>query len=340
MGLISKIEDKVKGNSSDQNKLEKEPYESSSSGSRLQHPISSSDGGPTGSAVGKDGYGPQTGSTSDKYGTSDTYGSKSDTYGGQSGSYGNQPDTYTSKQGYTGSATSNRMPGEFEPRGEMRSTTSGHTPNQPYDPYSPKGQMTAADGQPTSQTQNFSRTSPQSGSHNTSTIPSSNQPLSSSNRGDDRYESQSTSQHHYGRDAAMAGGVGAGGVGAYEIEKHQQNQSSVPQGTSTSHRHGDDSYTERSSGGQQYGQQYGPGRSAEERSMESGVGSGGMSGESAGLSHAKKMVSPTDTTHNQAVVGQQPHLKTLADIHHQGGAYERGYQDAMDHMKAEMQKRT
>ncbi|KAL1641795.1 hypothetical protein SLS58_005835 [Diplodia intermedia] len=32
---------------------------------------------------------------------------------------------------------------------------------------------------------------------------------------------QPTSQHHYGRDAALAGGVGAGGLGAYEYQKRE-----------------------------------------------------------------------------------------------------------------------
>ncbi|KAJ4288636.1 hypothetical protein N0V90_011873 [Kalmusia sp. IMI 367209] len=36
---------------------------------------------------------------------------------------------------------------------------------------------------------------------------------------------QSTSEHHHGRDAAIAGGLGAAGVGAYEAGKHHQKQS-------------------------------------------------------------------------------------------------------------------
>ena len=42
-------------------------------------------------------------------------------------------------------------------------------------------------------------------------------------------------QHHYGRDAAVAGGVGAGGVGAYELAKHEKDKdSALPATSSTS----------------------------------------------------------------------------------------------------------
>ncbi|KAF2143391.1 uncharacterized protein K452DRAFT_317541 [Aplosporella prunicola CBS 121167] len=45
------------------------------------------------------------------------------------------------------------------------------------------------------------------------------------NRADPRVDSDRSqqSQHHYGRDAALAGGAGAGGFGAYEADKHHKN---------------------------------------------------------------------------------------------------------------------
>ena len=42
---------------------------------------------------------------------------------------------------------------------------------------------------------------------------------------------QQAPQHHYGRDAAIAGGAGATGVGAYEVGKHVDDSRHVPTGT-------------------------------------------------------------------------------------------------------------
>ncbi|KAF2443157.1 hypothetical protein P171DRAFT_487110 [Karstenula rhodostoma CBS 690.94] len=41
-------------------------------------------------------------------------------------------------------------------------------------------------------------------------------------------EQQSAPEHHYGRDAAVGGGLGAAGVGAYEAAKHHHTQTSQP----------------------------------------------------------------------------------------------------------------
>ena len=324
MGIMSKIEDKLSGSSKDQNTLQKEQYDSNTSStgnsSSLQHPISGSK--PTGTAVssGDDGYGSQSG-----------------TYGNQTGSYGSQPNTYSSNQpgAFDSKTTSDRMPGGYEsgnqyssgtttsstaPRQEYESPTG---PRQPYDPYSRKGQQTAAagamPGSGTTQTSDYGRSGYEdpsvargktggvlnqtdqqrytSGSQPTSTTTSSGHPVSSASQ----YQSQPTSQHHYGRDAAMAGGVGAGGVGAYELGKHQQ--------TTTAGQPQDPSYMNRSAGGTQYDPN--ASRSMEDPSMASGASpSSGVPGESPGLTQARKM----------------------------GGAYEAGYRDAMEHMKAEMQK--
>ncbi|KAL9089762.1 MAG: hypothetical protein Q9165_005556 [Trypethelium subeluteriae] len=49
------------------------------------------------------------------------------------------------------------------------------------------------------------------------------------------YDGQQERQHHYGRDAAIAGGAGAAGVGAYEASKHTGESRRDPQATGTTH---------------------------------------------------------------------------------------------------------
>ena len=147
-----------------------------------------------------------------------------------------------------------------------------------------------------------------SGSHNTgSNFPTSGQPLSSGGQ----YESQpSSTQHHYGRDGAMAGGAGtAGGVGAYEMRKDQQQSRTMPQSHSDDYQHmttgnqqPQDTYMNRSAADGQYEPQSG-------HSMgDSTMGGAPTSGGPEGLEQAKKV----------------------------SGAYESGYRDAMEHMNAEM----
>lgn len=106
-------------------------------------------------------------------------------------------------------------------------------------------------------------------------------------------------QHHYGRDAAVAGGLGTAGVGAYEAEKHHHNHQNQQ----------DASNLNKPLPGMQGGQGQDPYAGSGSGGMGMGMGAG-QGGDSAGLHQVKKM----------------------------GGAYEAGYRDAMEHMKAEMRK--
>ena len=49
------------------------------------------------------------------------------------------------------------------------------------------------------------------------------------------HDGQQEARHHYGRDAAVAGGVGAAGAGAYEASKHTDGSSRDPQTTGIGH---------------------------------------------------------------------------------------------------------
>ena len=347
MGLISKIEDKLSGSNKneEQSKLSKGNSDYSSSDangggtSKFQNPISSAGGS---SNYDSSGYDHQMSSASGV--SRDGYGASSD----------NTSSGMTS--GMTSSDTSNYSAG----------------PRQPYDPYSRKGQQTAADAATPVSTKNYSRPSADdpsvartsgggianqttdqrygaqrygdqhytSGSQPTITGQSASPP--------DAYpEEQTSSQHHYGRDAAMgAGALGAGGAGAYAMGKsssssqsyddprqtsgsyndpsmsQQRSTGGYPQTTSSNPQ--DVSYMNKSSAGDPY--QSDVRRSAEHPSMggatgpmSSGAGVGAMSSDSMGSSGAGES-------------GLHPSKKM-------GGAYEAGYRDAMEHMKAEMQSK-
>ena len=354
MGVTDKIKDKLTGGSSasTSNKLEK-PYDSSSSNtSHLQHPISSAS--PTGTAVADDKYATQSSNYSSQPNTYSSGTTQSSTYSSgttqpsgyststtQPSGYSNtttQPSTYSSGTtqpcSYSTSSPTDRVPGSYVSDNEHSGTTNSSStaprqpyecatgPRQPYDPYSQKGQQTAAagpmPGSGTSQTQNYSRPTGEDPSISRSKYGGvSNQMdqqryTSDGTTTSDPYQSQSTtSQHHYGRDAAIVDGVGAGGVGAYELGQHQQTESrTVPQYQTSAYpqtgQQQDVSYMNRSTGGAQYEPE--TRRSVEDPSLASGAG---VPSESAGLAQAKKM----------------------------GGAYESGYRDgyrdAMEHVNAQ-----
>ena len=359
MGLISKIEDKLSGSSSEQNKLEKQNQDTGSSStmdgatSKLQHPISGSDGRPHGSEVGSasrmpGGYDDSSSDPSGNYGrgTSDNYGSSN------SGNYdratsdkydrgtSNRYDRDTS-DAYGGRQTGSGMSSSTMPSSATSGTKSGYSgPQQPYDPYSSKGQQRAADavtggssGTSRNQAQNFSRNNYDDSSvarskHGGIVNQNEDPRYTSGTTGGQSYDnssgttsgSQPTSapHHHYGRDAALAGGLGAGGVGAYEMGRSRDHNATSQNPSSSGYTSGninqpqDVSYMNRSadaapiSSADQYA-----GRSSTENPDMAGstasMGSAGTS-EHPGLSQARKM----------------------------GGAYEAGYRDAMEHMKSEM----
>lgn len=120
------------------------------------------------------------------------------------------------------------------------------------------------------------------------------------------YGNNNDSQHHYGRDAALAGGAGAAGLGAYETKKHRD------QPEQDSRSYGD-------------GEMRGPGHHGQSGSTGQGYDEPRMSSERA---------MPGQTS--GAGMGSQSGLPTEKKL---GGAYEAGYRDAMAHMEAERQKR-
>ena len=375
MGLISKIEDKLSGSSSEQNKLEKQNQDTGSSSSmngatsKLQHPISGSDGRPHGSEVGSasrmpGGYDDSSSDPSGNYGrgTSDNYGSSnSGNYDrGTSNKYdrgtSNKYDRGTSNRydrdtsdAYGGHQTGSGMSSSTMPSSATSGTKSGYSgPQQPYDPYSSKGQQRAADavtggssGTSRSQAQNFSRNNYDDSSvarskHGGIVNQNEDPRYTSGTTGGQSYDNSSgttsgsqptsTPHHHYGRDAALAGGLGAGGVGAYEMGRSHdhnttsQNPSSSRYTSGNTNQPQDVSYMNQSADAAPISSadQYAGRSSTEKPDMAGSTASmgtagtssttGGGSSEHPGLSQARKM----------------------------GGAYEAGYRDAMEHMKSEM----
>lgn len=364
MGLISKIEEKLSGSSGneEQNKLQK-PYpegtsssgytgdsktsdltssETSGFGSRTtgnssygseqtQHPISSSGGRPTGTAV-------------DNYGSNTT-----------SSATGNQG-TIAPPAGYSSTSTTDRMAQPTTTTTTSTSTThrpvgggaagsmnpeTRYEPKSPYDPYSIKGQQTAANAATTRPMEDMRSTGGQ-----TRTIDSGARPIAGDARTVDRDgygmtssnvpSSQTTSSHHYGRDAGIAGGAGAAGVGAYELGKHSGTTSSgtynepgmsssrapiasQPPTSNVASQPQEAAYLNRDTlGGQQH-------QMAQDRRpfVDDSAGMGG-----AGAMGANTMGGAGGASTESA----DEKAKKMSD------AYQAGYRDGMEHMKAEMQK--
>ena len=305
MGLISKIEDKLSSNKDD--KYERQNYDSNTGStgttSKLQHPISSSSGGT---------YGTSTGNTSGK----------------EYGRYPQDESRYTNTM-------QDRVPGSHITQNESHvpthtTTTSTSTrtePRQAYDPYSSKGQEAAARGTTgigsshDRHGEHYGVTGRDEASHVRSKDGGILNHSSDQRHGDQRYtddryashqissNSPTTGQHHYGRDAAMAGGAGAAGLGAYEVGK--DHPSSQPLTANPGQQQYQDvSYMQQPQHNVHQAQHSSRDASMAGGAMEPGaMGSQGqMPGESPGLTQARKM----------------------------GGAYEAGYKDAMEHMQKEM----
>lgn len=230
----------------------------------LQHPIGSSTGGSgiTGGTM-KDGV-PM---SSSHGGSGAGLGSAAAGAGvGGAGAYGASqygkdvlPSGQTGVHGANVSQTSDQLRDTHLGSGQQH-----NTPREPFDPYSSKGQQTAANaadqragygasqnraeagdmgsrsyasgqdvqrsphGGVTNQVSDL-KTGPHSHLENREAVPTAGGQRVGSGSGAgsgnmpgafDSYESQGQQQHHYGRDAALAGGAGAGGVGAYEAAKH------------------------------------------------------------------------------------------------------------------------
>ncbi|KAK5164955.1 uncharacterized protein LTR77_009620 [Saxophila tyrrhenica] len=302
MGLISKIEDKLSGSKSSDNQ-QYESKESSSSGnaSTHQHPVSGSTSGPTGTAVpsnssgstsaaGRDGYGMQPTDTrrNDYSGQSSNRDPRTadyPTHSSRTADYPSQSTSHSTHPGGYSTTTRSEAPAGYsnDPRTTTTTnTTSSSSPRQPYDPYSSRGQRAAAAAahehgmSPTTggsrapyadaETSRSQQAGIASGSRGYGPEYINSAPHASSGGQQDLSSiSGGDSRHHYGRDAAMAGGVGAGGVGAYEYGKHQQQPGS--------------SSTQNYSRPGEYA-----GRASAEQTMPMSAGAG-----SGGIDHAKKM---------------------------------------------------
>jgi hypothetical protein len=286
MGLLDKIEDKLSSNKDKDSKLEKQNYDSSTgstgTASKLQHPISNSSGGTYGGSTG-----PTSGQTYDNY--------RQDNSGYTSTMKDRVPGSYVSDEDHIPTTTT---------------TTTSTSARQPYDPYSSKGQETAArhgtTGYGSSHDRDYDRTA-----RDDPSLARSRDGGITNQYSDQRYgatqtssASPTTGSHHYGRDAAIVGGTGAAGVGAYELGK--DHPSSQPLTTNTGqHQYQDASYMNQAQHTARNGSMAG---GAMEPAAMGGHSQGGLAGESPGMTQAKKM----------------------------GGAYEAGYRDAMEHMQKEM----
>jgi hypothetical protein len=314
MGLINKIEDKLSSNKS--SNTEPQTYESNSSGapSNIRHPISSNQGtSPTVGATNtadRDGYGTQP----SKYNTTTNSG-----YGQQPGSY--QTDTRTAPTGHGN---------DTMPTTTTNTTTSTNTDQrQYYDPYSRKGQQTAA----SAATDRYGM-SPSTGNN---TSPNADANVARSHRGgvlnsndDPRYGTQHhgnvsatgnqdmgtmsgepASRHHYGRDAGMGAGAGAAGVGAYEMGKSDRHPQEA--GDSRYPREGDTS---------RYPQEMGTSNHPNYSHVQ-------PAGGHVGATNA--------TGHLGGGSGMENSMQAPTQAQKMSQAYEAGYKDAVEHMKKEHQ---
>lgn len=280
MGIIAKIEDKLSGSSKheDQNKLSKSSSE------------------------------PEVGSSN--YDNNDYGGNNHD-----SNNYDNSMNAsgHVSRDGY-GSPTNTTSGGRpstdrrYDNAEDGEKSSYNRVPRKPYDPFSRKGQQTAADAARPTSKEGYGRSS-----HDEPSVSRSKHGGITNQADDSRYPSDSRqtpgsypddsteSQHHYGRDAAAAGGLGAAGVGAYELGKNRDNksnshsrdpsrtgqQSSYPKSKGSSPQ--ESSYNSRSPGGQQYGQ--GERHSYDDPAIVGGAGKGSNGGSQimSSASIAKKM---------------------------------------------------
>lgn len=262
MGLISKLEDKLSGSdkNDEQKKLEKQQLGSTQQGmdygqqggmssgtsntmsggraSELQHPIGSTSGKGSGivggtAVTGGAGSEALAGSGSHGYGREGNVSSTSDQLrdthlGSSTGSDGpRQPfNPYSSKgqqiaanadpgpAGGYGASQNRAEAGDYGSRRsaedpEVRRTQGGGVSNNMTDQSfvtGPHSQLENRDAVPTA------------GGHRVGSGATSNMPGSY-----DTYDNSPSSQHHYGRDAALAGGAGAAGYGTYEATKGRDN---------------------------------------------------------------------------------------------------------------------
>ena len=421
---MEKIKEKLMGSShsSSGNTLEKSnnDYNDSSSGSKLQHPISNSEGGTYGSNTGSNTHGgsnimPGSFDNDDSYNshnttshTSSTPNKPFDPYsksgqqtaaGDRTGYGSNQ--THGQEYGTTGTTGSTTGYGSNQGRDYgtgshdsslSRSRDGGilnqHT-DQPYDTThhssnNPLSSSNHSSNNPLSSS-NHSSNNPLSSSHTDQRYDnahSSNNPLSGSHHqsGDQRYDTNQRSgdqrydthhlnndapgsnSHHYGRDAAVAGGVGAGGVGAYELGKNQPSSQPLTQtssygqhnqpggahdpsltdrsrdtNTSGSHtgggilgsssdRHRDDNTSGSKTGGGIINKL--TGRDRDNNESESRTG-GGILGSSSSGSHNTRDRGLGSSEHRSESPG-------LTEARKMGErAYEAGWRDAIEHVKRE-----
>jgi hypothetical protein len=200
MGLINKIEDKLSGNKSS-SKQSYEYSDSSSSPSNIRNPISSASPTTAGKSSGITG-----GTAVENSGYSSSHPQTTTSYNDQ---YSSQPTGYSThtKSSYPGGDTT------------TNTTTSTTTDRQFFDPYSRKGQQTAA-----SAATNDYGMSP---SMHSSSHPNADADVARSNRGGVLNSTTAPTQdlstasgepalrHHYGRDPSLATGAAAGaGYGA------------------------------------------------------------------------------------------------------------------------------
>lgn len=350
MGLISKIEEKISGSSGseEQSKLQKPAPEGGSSSNytsgntgnltsseggvlsgnrttgdtsggsdQTRYPISSSGDRPTGTAV-------------DNYGSTGTSSSRGDR--GTIGMPGGYSSSGTTSNRVAQPTTTTTTTYDRPAGGGAAGTTSDvrYEPRSPYDPYSAKGQQTAANATTTRPTETM-RPVGESRPVARDARPIAGQQYGPT--GTTQPTSQTTSSHHYGRDAGIVGGAGAAGVGAYEMGKHSGTTSSgyaepgmtsrapiatQPPTSNVASQPSGAAYMDRDTlGGQQHQVQ-------DRRPFVD---------DSAGMGGAGAMGS--NTMGSGAVIGEE---STEEKAKKMSDAYQAGYRDGVEHMRAEMQR--
>ncbi|WPH04419.1 Hypothetical protein R9X50_00731000 [Acrodontium crateriforme] len=172
---------------------------------------------------------------------------------------------------------------------------------------------------------------------------------------DKTHDESHSHDHHYSRDAAIAGGAGTAGVGAYELGRdhhgkqhsisHDSQFTSNPAAASHAQTTGPINDTPSYMGTNTHANQHHLGRDAAIGAGAAGVGAGALHHhnkhdsvqDGSGLSRAETVIAKTQPpTHKQAAAAVPDMPNDWSMAKRLGGAYEAGYRDAMEHMRAEM----
>ena len=301
--LINKIEEKFSSNSTsnrdDEYNNTQKPTSEYSSGNSANQTTSSSLRSGDNTSVGS-GYGQQT--TSSKEG--------GPIYNGVDG-HGSNTTTSTSHYGNQDTTDANRrVPGSWDTTDRTATGTSGlaqdsskygEAQRQPPGSYNSMGQQTGANtvtGNNTDATRSFG-----SGVTNGT--------------------GQTTSDHHYGRDAGIVGGTGAASLSAYEASKYS--------GTSyNTHHEPGRTRTYETSRGQDQGYGNNSNLSNVPYMNRDTVNNGQHN------SSSRRFSNESSRMHGLGSTDPNPHsISDRALARKMGAAYEAGYRDALEHLRAE-----